>query len=318
MRQYTIAAIGVGTVACAASVALAALLNVIIENPAISFNDFGTNGTTFTKATEVFSIRTNALALQLAPSDPPIFISPVSGAGFGVLTLDVYVNGSGVLVEGHPGEDLIIAGTVTIGSSTYSGTLLSGEAAAFGHEDSGGSTDIFDFRFTTTGGLLAAPGLPFHGMDIGMRLTSEMSSFVGNFDGNFGGNAKGVVGVILPPSGGGTLGGCTPGYWKQQHHFANWPALYNPTDKFEAIFQRDVPGNPTLAEALRLNGGGLNALMRHSVAALLNSAHPAFNPDPMFDTPNEVINAFRAAFDSGNYEDTKNLMEASNEIGCPL
>ncbi len=111
--------------------------------------------------------------------------------------------------------------------------------------------------------------------------------------------------------------GCTPGYWKQADHFDSW-VDYAPGDSFEAVFGRDVPGDPTLLDALRLRGGGLNALMRHTVAALLNATNLDVNPVPSFDTPAEVIEAFQAAFDSGDYSTTKNLFETSNEAGCPL
>lgn len=109
--------------------------------------------------------------------------------------------------------------------------------------------------------------------------------------------------------------GCTPGYWKQPQHFDSWPSTYEPSTLFEAVFGRDVPGNPTLLQALKLNGGGLNALMRHSAAALLNAASSSVG---YAYTVTEVITMFRTAFDSGNYENTKNLFDTANNAGCPL
>jgi hypothetical protein len=73
----------------------------------------------------------------------------------------------------------------------YSGTLLTGEIAAFGSEDSGGNIDLYDFRFVITGGALASM---YDGKDLGVTTTSENSSFAGNFNVNFGGNAKGEIG----------------------------------------------------------------------------------------------------------------------------
>jgi hypothetical protein len=119
------------------------------------------------------------------------------------------------------------------------------------------------------------------------------------------------------PTPGVALEGCTPGYWKQSQHFDSWVA-YTPTQKFEAVFGRDVPGDPTLVQALDLGGGDLDALMRHTVAALLNASSPTVDPDPKFDTTGEVIAAFRAAFDSKTYEATKDAFARSNEAGCPL
>ncbi|MEM2760887.1 MAG: hypothetical protein QXW73_08900, partial [Nitrososphaerales archaeon] len=112
--------------------------------------------------------------------------------------------------------------------------------------------------------------------------------------------------------------GCTPGFWKQPQHFDSWVG-FAPTDRFEAVFGRDVAGDPTLLEAMELQGGGLNALIRHAVAALLSASSPDVNVgDPDIDTVAEVVAAFQAAFDSGIYEPMKNKFEASNEAGCPL
>jgi len=54
------------------------------------------------------------------------------------------------------------------------------------------------------------------------------------------------------------------------------------------------------------------------VAALLNAAHPYTSPPPAIDTPEEVIEAFQEAFDSGDYEETKDMFEEANEAGCPM
>ncbi|MDI6858842.1 MAG: hypothetical protein QME71_11080, partial [Dehalococcoidia bacterium] len=112
--------------------------------------------------------------------------------------------------------------------------------------------------------------------------------------------------------------GCTPGFWK--NHLDAWAATgYAPGDSFEAVFGVDAfAGSPTLLEVVTLGGGGLNALARHAVAALLNAAHPDVDPDPAYDTPAEVIAAFQSAYASGDYATTKNALAMSNESGCPL
>jgi hypothetical protein len=72
---------------------------------------------------------------------------------------------------------------------------------------------------------------------------------------------------------------------------------------------------------LGFGGGGLNALSRHAVAALLNAAHPDIDTDPAVDTEAEVIALWQAAFDSGNattIENTKNIFATSNEAGCSV
>jgi hypothetical protein len=117
---------------------------------------------------------------------------------------------------------------------------------------------------------------------------------------------------IVPPGGG---QGCTPGYWKQSHHFDSWQG-FAPTDKFETVFGRNAfPGDPTLVQIAANGGGGINALGRHTVAALLNAASSGVNYDLSVA---QVIAAFQAAFDSGNLEAQKNIFSGFNEQGCPL
>ena len=90
--------------------------------------------------------------------------------------------------------------------------------------------------------------------------------------------------------------------------------------RFETIFARNAfTGNPTLLQVLGFGGGGLNALSRHAVAALLNAAHPDVDPPLAIDTTAEVIALWQTAFDSGNaalIESTKNIFAAANEAGC--
>lgn len=114
-----------------------------------------------------------------------------------------------------------------------------------------------------------------------------------------------------PPPGNGTQG-CTPGYWKQDHHFDSWVG-YSPNDSFAAVF--GVAYGGTLAQAADAKGGGANALARHAVAALLNAANP--DVDYLYSTA-DVISMVQSAFASGNYNGTKDLFEAQNELGCPL
>ena len=113
------------------------------------------------------------------------------------------------------------------------------------------------------------------------------------------------------------LQGCTPGYWKQEQHFDSWPSPYTTGMAFESVFSScSVPGTPTLLDALWTGGGGLKALMRHAVAALLNSASPSVFYK--YETPGDVISMVNAACSSGNYEATKCNLARANEEGCPL
>jgi len=113
------------------------------------------------------------------------------------------------------------------------------------------------------------------------------------------------------PSGG---EGCTPGYWKQGHHFDSWPAPYTPDTLFDDVFENAFPGL-TLLDVLKLQGGGLNALGRHTVAALLNAASGGVSY-PLSVT--DVINGFNAVFPGGNYETLHLNWATLNEAGCPL
>jgi hypothetical protein len=107
--------------------------------------------------------------------------------------------------------------------------------------------------------------------------------------------------------------GCTPGYWKQPHHYDSW-TNYAPTQLFGAVFANAFPGM-TLGKVVGQGGGGIKALGRHTVAALLNSASP--NVDYPLTTA-QVISKFNAAYASGSYEATKNEFAGLNERNCYL
>jgi uncharacterized repeat protein (TIGR01451 family) len=127
--------------------------------------------------------------------------------------------------------------------------------------------------------------------------------------------------VEITPVGG---EGCTPGYWRQPHHFDSWTG-FTTDQKFSAVFGvepftvRGVGQNtitdPTLLEALVANGGGINALARHAVASLLNAA----SADVDFAlTEAQVIALVQDAIASGDLEGAKDQLEDQNEQGCPL
>ena len=126
------------------------------------------------------------------------------------------------------------------------------------------------------------------------------------------------VRIITDGTPDGGLEGCTPGYWKQDHHFDDWN-VYTQTDKFETVFGIDAyPGDPTLLDALNFKGGGIYALGRHAVAALLNSTSPGV-AYPL--TTAEVIQAVHDALasgDAGTIESTKNTLEGYNQQGAPI
>jgi hypothetical protein len=81
-----------------------------------------------------------------------------------------------------------------------------------------------------------------------------------------------------------------------------------------------IAGDPdlTLEEALRLGGGGEDALARHSASALLNAASEEVD----FEfTEQEVIEKVQDAIASGDPEEIENLkdeFDRENNRGCPI
>ncbi len=146
--------------------------------------------------------------------------------------------------------------------------------------------------------------------------TQAGPTLVDRVSGSTGGGLRGVTATFvnepLPPPPGGE--GCTPGYWKQSQHFDSWPAGINPTDLFSAHFENAFPGM-TLLAVLKQGGGGLKALGRHTVAALLNAASSGVSYG---QTAAEVVNAFNTVFPGGDYETQKDIFANLNEQGCPL
>ena len=91
---------------------------------------------------------------------------------------------------------------------------------------------------------------------------------------------------------------------------------YDPGDLVGDVFE-EVTGDLadlTLLEGLRLRGGGENALLRHGIAALLGAANDEVDY-PL--TEQVVINMVNEAFESGDFEATKDLLDESNNLGSP-
>ena len=111
--------------------------------------------------------------------------------------------------------------------------------------------------------------------------------------------------------------GCTPGYWKNH---STWPAPYiQGSTRFSAVFENAFP-RKTLQQVLSQGGGGLNALGRHTVSALLNASSLGAANFGM--TPQGVIDAFNAVYPGGDYETLKNKFESMSDaypgVVCPL
>ena len=111
--------------------------------------------------------------------------------------------------------------------------------------------------------------------------------------------------------------GLTPGYWKQTQHFNTWVATgYNPSDSFNTIFGVNDPDNPTLLQALQTGGGGFDALGRHAVAALLNSAHP--NIEYAYTTAQVIAKVQSAYANPSTVETIKDQLAVENEREADL
>lgn len=108
--------------------------------------------------------------------------------------------------------------------------------------------------------------------------------------------------------------GCSHGFWKQPHHFELWPGEYHP-DKLLGSFSKEDGSPLTFREGLELQGGGLNALIRNAIAALLNARHAdiAYPWDEA-----EVMEKLLQALSSGDYERLKDEFELANKRGCEL
>ncbi|MDP9381674.1 MAG: hypothetical protein M3Q29_16310 [Chloroflexota bacterium] len=119
--------------------------------------------------------------------------------------------------------------------------------------------------------------------------------------------------------------GCTPGYWK--NHVEDWSATgYSPNQTLESVF--DVPDaygldNYTLMEALKFGGGETTTgaarnLLRASVAALLNAAHPdvdyALTAADIISQVNDAL----ASEDRDTILDLAEDLDDFNNAGCTI
>jgi hypothetical protein len=114
--------------------------------------------------------------------------------------------------------------------------------------------------------------------------------------------------------------GCTPGYWRNHHD--RWVGA-EPADDFDATFGVDLfDPAVTLGWAIAAGGGGVNAFARHATAALLNAYAAELGSDGQFvDYPydvDEVIQMVQDAVADDTLEETKDVLSAANELGCPL
>jgi hypothetical protein len=124
-----------------------------------------------------------------------------------------------------------------------------------------------------------------------------------------------IIEVLVPRGG----EGCTPGYWKQRHHFDSWTATgYSPDDHFGivgGVFNVDDTWDDTLLEALKEKGGKEHAFLRHATAALLNASSPDVN---YYYGVGEIHAMVEWAYATERFNRIKKRFERANEMGCPL
>ena len=281
------------------STSVAALLGIGLQITTLPIVQY--DGGTTVIASSVFTASVTNGTMALATTSGGTLVTDNS------LTISATVDSACNLVGGVAGDDFSLSGGIFGGASEL---LLTAEVLEFGFTETTGTLQEFEFRLAVTGGSLASE---FTDEDLGLVVTSLNSTFAADCSGTSTGLAKGRLGPIAPIM---PAEGCTPGYWKQKHHFDSW-VEFSPTDSFAAVFGRTVTGVTDLESALRAKGGGAKALARHATAALLNVANPDVHVTAYSSTA-EVIAAFQAAFDSGDYEPTKNAFEEANEEGCPL
>jgi hypothetical protein len=141
---------------------------------------------------------------------------------------------------------------------------------------------------------------------------------------------------VQPPGGD---EGCTPGFWKNnadKHDASAWCILFDPNMHISDVFDLNEPlviftggnpkklssyiTNPTLLQALDANGGGVNAMIRHGIAAMLNACsdcvnYPNNNPFEIIMMIEDALNGEQGAL---TVDELHSLFAGWNESGCPI
>ena len=194
----------------------------------------------------------------------------------------------------------------------FTATANGGRYTIVTDELAGAGTYQLTKTLTRAAGVACEPDL--------VVLNTAFMSTDGTADGMVGDAASASIALVCTPTGG---EGCTPGFWQ------NWtgapPGMqpnawlatgYHWGDPFTSAGFVNAYNGRTFLQVLQLGGGGKNALGRHTVAALLNAAHPNVAYDL---TPAQVIAKFNDVItNDGNVNALKNEFEALNEQGCPL
>jgi hypothetical protein len=128
--------------------------------------------------------------------------------------------------------------------------------------------------------------------------------------------------------------GCPPGFWKNngdKHGASAWCDLFSPSMRISDLLFLNEPlvirgkgrstiTDPTLLQALGANGGGVNAMIRHGVAAMLNAGSDCVNytindPIQVIFMIEDTLNGVPGAYTVGELHYT---FASYNEAGCPV
>ena len=184
----------IGALASVPIGASASLLGVTPGIPHLTYDNAGT--LTYNAGTQLFSVNAVPLSFLFPPIPTSSSVFDSTSEGPKSFSFNIQVDNAGNLTGGVPGDDFLVIGAVDTTGDTIldaDGVLLTGEISGFGFQEDG-ATDLYDFLFVPTGGLLA----PFYaGQNIGVTTESEGSTFTGSFNVNFGGGASNT-GLSVP------------------------------------------------------------------------------------------------------------------------
>ncbi len=120
-----------------------------------------------------------------------------------------------------------------------------------------------------------------------------------------------TVAVLAPGA------GCSANFWRlnaERHAADAWPAGYDPEQSLSTIFANG--DGISLLPMLRVQGEGVNRLLRQSVAAVLNSAHTDLDYPLTTQQVIDGVNTTRATGNAAAVDALADQLAAYNALGC--